>query len=807
MNTINIFLGSSIVELKEERDAFSDIINELNVKLKNTGYFIYLDKCEYDDGFLKNTPTQQIIDESILGSTYSYFIVRTRFGEYTKHEFDIAWESFLKTGKPKLSVMFGKCLENESLSEEAVLFQNRLKELRYYYKEYQNKEELKLNVILNLAVDDIILAQKMSVEDGGIYIGNTRLINTELIPIYSKHSQLIRLHKQLDELELEERKCEDKRGRRLLREKIHIVIAEIRKIEKLIYQTMLGLTKATRGEITPLLSRAIGYIENGNIEKAAEILNVNDVIDELEEYKDKAELSIEGIQSAIETTYIAIETMTQLPESLERSKEIELLFEKIISLEIYYNLNRLHCGLYARYLYKRKMYDKAEKYILLYIEAADTRIDSIRDFAQSEYALLGMQLDIEQVYEKDPKKYQELYVRVAYSYILIYSQAINKFQNDININPYMLGIWCDKLVDVLQNWVGEKDDSIKSIENQLNIEVEILKKVGYHKMDISELDGEKDAKRLIDQLEFMKECEKLNDEPQTDEPKEYLKEYVEKIKNLLEFLQTSDNMFAQNNGSIPSLFADYNKLTSALEEDHQEGILLLYSQIRIEHAEHYVKIANFSIAERDYRAAYDKLRTLTQQDEEVYKLFLCVACLGLSITLSYLSRHQESENILVEGISVCKQLIKCGNQYYRLLAKLYTNYIVLCLTGRVYDCLNKGMKYSSKAYDIYEAQKDSLNDDDKISFVKLCYFYGLLLLENGKSQEALKYLLRSLDIINSLCERSVQENHGLIDKAILLAIHLSIKVGEIDQVKKQLGRFYSEETIEAITSGVDEKTN
>lgn len=320
-NTINIFVGSSIIELKEERDAFSDIINELNVKLKNTGYFIYLDRCEYESGFFTGNPTQQIIDEKVLNSTYSYFIVRTKFGEWTEHEFDIALESFLKFGKPKLCVMFRKCLNTESLSEQALLFQNRLKELQYYYKEYQNKEELKLNVVLNLVVDDILSAKEISVEDGGIYIGNTKLINTELLPIYSKHSELARLHKHLDNLELLERKCEDKRERRLLREEIHEVVTKVREIEKLIYQTMLGLIRATRGKITPLLSRAIVYIESGDVEKAAEILNVNDVLDELEEYKDKTELSLEGIQSAIETAYIAIETMIQLPESLEMSKK------------------------------------------------------------------------------------------------------------------------------------------------------------------------------------------------------------------------------------------------------------------------------------------------------------------------------------------------------------------------------------------------------------------------------------------------------------------------------------------------------
>lgn len=802
-NTINIFVGSSIIELKEERDAFSDIVNELNVKLKNTGYFIYLDRCEYENGFFTGSPTQHIIDEKVLNSNYSYFIVRTKFGEWTEHEFDIALDNFLKFGKPKLCVMFRKCLDTDSLSEKALLFQNRLKELQYYYKEYQNKEELKLNVVLNLVVDDILPAKEMSVEDGGIYIGNTRLINTELIPIYSKHSELTKLHKHLDELEAQEKKCDDKRERRLLREEIHEVVTKVREIEKLIYQTMLGLTRATRGKITPLLSRAIVYIDNGDIEKAAEILNVNDVLDELEEYRDKTELSLEGIQSAIETAYIAIETMIQLPESLETSNKIELLFEKIISLELCYNLNRLHCGLYVRYLLKKKKYDKAEKYILIYIEAADTRIDSIQDFIRSEYSLLGMQLYIEEIYKKYPERYQNLYVQTAYSYILVYSKAVEKFQNDMNINPYMLGIFCDKLVENLKNWIGEKDDTIKDIEKQLRIKIDMLKKIGYRKVDISELNGEEDAKKLIAQIELEKEFEKLNDEPQTDNPKEYLKQYAEILRNLLNFFQTSDNMFVQNNSSTPIFQQEYEKYILALEEDNEELIMLLYLQIKIGHAEHYVKVANFIIAEKDYKAAYDKLKILMQHEDQIYRFFLCVVCTGLSSTLAYLNKHQEAENILVEGIGICEELAERENQFYRLLARMYTNYVVLCRDGKVYDCISKGMKYSQKAYDLFKEQIDILNNDEKIAFIKLCYNYGLLFIDNGKYLEALDYLLEGIDNINLLDEKSVQENYDLIHRIALMVIAIGRNIGNMDQIKKKLEHLYSQETIESLISNFD----
>lgn len=272
-------------------------------------------------------------------------------------------------------------------------------------------------------------------------------------------------------------------------------------------------------------------------------------------------------------------------------------------------------------------------------------------------------------------------------------------------------------------------------------------------------------------------------------------------------MQTSDNMFLQNNSSIQLFIQEYKRLTSALEENCEEDILLLYSQIKISDAEHFIKTANFDIAQKDYRAAYDQLKVLVRQKEQIHKVIFCGACSGLSITLSYLNKYEESENILLEGIDICEELAEQEHQWCRLLARMYTNYVVLCIIGNVYDCINKGLEYSRKAYTIFEAQESNLDDTEKATFVNLCYNYGLLFLKNGKYKEASTYLVRSLDIINSLCEKSIQENYGLIHKTIFLAIRLGIKVGNIGQIKKKLEHLYSAEAIDSLISNLLENAN
>lgn len=801
MRIINIFLGSSIVELKEERDAFADIVNELNFKLKNTGNFIYLYKCEYEDGFFNDEPTQKIIDNKILESSYSYFLIKTKFGKMTEHEFNVAKDSFLKYGKPKLSIMFGKCSENEQCSQETLSFKSKLEDLKYYYKEYQNKEELKLSIVLNLAVDDILSVSTLKAEDGGIYFEDMKIVDFEQIPIYSKHSELFKLNNQLLELEHEEQKTADRHERRIVREKINLITTKIREIENLIFNTMLGLVKVSRGKVTPLLNRAVIHLENGDVEKAAEILNVDDVIDELDAYKEKTELSVCGIQSAIETAYIAIETMIQLPKTASRTKEIELLYEKIISIEINYNLNRLHSGLYARYLLKNKKYVKAIEFLTLYLEATNIRMNSIQDFVSLEYALLGLQIDMEPLYNNDKKEYQKIYLDISYNHILAYEQALIKFEHNWNINQYMMGYYCDRTLDILKKWVGIKDNNIKDIEKDIRIKIDLLKKVGYKKTSNSTVDVKEECKKLTDYIKIETEFNKLNNEPQEDNPKEYLKQYVEMLEKSIDYMKNSENVFLENNTMTSNFYREYENIKTALNEDNKEDILCYYAQVKIGHAEHYFKVANFTIAKNDFKAAYDILKELLKLNNSVYDFFFCCVCSGLSKTLITLNEAEKGEKIILEGIELCECLVTKEPYYYALLARMYADYVSVCMNGRVYDCINKAMEYSLKSYSVFKSHTNMV-DVHKLDFIYVCYNYAHVLMENGKYNEALKYLMECLDTINFLNDKEIQENYNCIKDIVLYALSVSNKIGETEQIVLKLKKLYTKETIERLMNSL-----
>lgn len=825
MKRINIFVGSSIIELEKERQDFSEIINDLNVKLQNADIVFYLHKCENVSGNMLHSSTQELIDNTmILNSDYSYFIIKTFFHQWTKHEFEIAYDSFVKNGKPLISVMFCKLDDTKQLSQEAIDFQNKLQDMGYYYKQYRNSEELKLNIVLNIIVDDLLSGKELTVEDDGLYFGDIKIIDMNQITSYNNHIELGRLQHQLAKLEKEESTCEDKRERRLLREQIHEINVSIHEIESLIYQTMLNLTKVSRDGLTPLLKRAIHFIENGEIEKAAEILNIDDVNMELDSYIEKTDLSLKGVQSAIETAFIAVETMLQLPITFERSLEIERLFQKIISLETNYNLNRYHYGLYVRYLLNQHKYDNAIKYAWLYLECADIKIDLKESFSDTEYSLLGMVLTLEPLCKSDPERFVKLYISAYYRYIKILEKAVKTFSNDINISVYSLGINCDRLMEFIRTMDYNKDDDILCIEEDLIFILKKLKKEGYRKVvqvgqigevdqvDSSESDGERDAQRLIDQIELQNVFDKMNQEPDTDDPTDYLTEYLKTLEDILRFFETSNNMYIQNNPVKERFLLEYEQIKSAIDSQDNDTIVMFFVQCKIAHAKHFLNAANYDASIHDFETAYKILFEL--KDLDTFNAFLfCDTCFGYSNTLIAKIRAlqtksdsterikqcenlaKKAENISYEGVKQCERLAEKDDQYQLLLAKLYTNHAHITMVGRTKNCMVKGIDYSNKALSIFELRRNNLSPSECIDALKSCYLYALVLIENGKNEDALSRLLCGIGFLHSSDESTQIRERKLINSVILETIKTAAKNNKLDETISKLTDKLDPETV------------
>lgn len=98
---LRIFLASSINEFRIDRLAIGDFILRLNqiynrAKDSDKNIRFVLEKCEYYDEYIAIDGKQSEYDEIIPQCNIMCLLFGKTIGDYTKHEFDIAYKSFEK---------------------------------------------------------------------------------------------------------------------------------------------------------------------------------------------------------------------------------------------------------------------------------------------------------------------------------------------------------------------------------------------------------------------------------------------------------------------------------------------------------------------------------------------------------------------------------------------------------------------------------------------------------------------------------------------------------------------------------------
>ena len=90
MNTIKVFLASSIKEFSKERQTLMAFFQTLNNIYHERGVFLEMIICESLSHQMQNVRAQEMYNRAILESEYFYVIIGNQAGEYTIEEFNIA---------------------------------------------------------------------------------------------------------------------------------------------------------------------------------------------------------------------------------------------------------------------------------------------------------------------------------------------------------------------------------------------------------------------------------------------------------------------------------------------------------------------------------------------------------------------------------------------------------------------------------------------------------------------------------------------------------------------------------------------
>ena len=175
MQTIKIFLGSSITELHDERVTLGDyLMNSVRPIFKQDSIEVEVCKCEDIRSGNTGVPPQNKIDRLIRGCDVSVFMFKCKAGDMTVHEFDVT----RKLQKRKRHEIYVYCftVPEEDKSQELKDFQDRLIKEPFYWYDCKDVTDLESQFVLGLlkferqllgkAKPSIVDAENITEKDG-----------------------------------------------------------------------------------------------------------------------------------------------------------------------------------------------------------------------------------------------------------------------------------------------------------------------------------------------------------------------------------------------------------------------------------------------------------------------------------------------------------------------------------------------------------------------------------------------------------------------------------------------------------------
>ena len=149
MQTIKIFLGSSITELHDERLLLGDyLLNSVRPIFKRDGVDIEVVKCEDIRTGYRGKSSQEEINDLLRGCNISVFMFKTKAGPTTVREYNVA-QKLVGTKKHEIYVYcFG--VTDEEKEESLKDFKQQMREIELYWKTCKDINDLEKQFVIGL---------------------------------------------------------------------------------------------------------------------------------------------------------------------------------------------------------------------------------------------------------------------------------------------------------------------------------------------------------------------------------------------------------------------------------------------------------------------------------------------------------------------------------------------------------------------------------------------------------------------------------------------------------------------------------
>lgn len=280
MKYINIFIGSSIVEMEMERSKLMQFIQSLNNKYVERGVFLRGYICEETSSAMTLGGSQKRHNDFIeYDADAALFLFFHKAGEFTMEELKLARETFLRQGKPSVFVFFKAVDAAPDVSEEIQKCVGLVAgEYGHYYKVFDNVDTVKLELLQFLA-DALPGSGELLVRDNTVWMNGEAVegISSGNIFSYQNNPDLRRLKDKAASLERLMKGCSargDKNGALRLSVQLEQVREDYHELEKAILDTLTFFHRQCRkgAKADPLLQEALTQLELGEIEAAKALI-------------------------------------------------------------------------------------------------------------------------------------------------------------------------------------------------------------------------------------------------------------------------------------------------------------------------------------------------------------------------------------------------------------------------------------------------------------------------------------------------------------------------------------------------------
>ena len=332
MKNIKIFLIPSSDAVMGDMTEVRDFFRQLNEMYFDSGINFSILNA--------NEMTKNELKEHVADSDLSFFLFFEDVSDYMRRCFDIFFESFKKTDKPKIVTYFKYTESPNDMTDAVREFSQMLgNELKHYYNNYNSIDTLKLGILMQIKVMRLDASQITISDDGKICLNGQPVADTSKIPMFEFNERLNELKSRYDELtkewgRLRTLRMDDPNNEELYFEFSRVATERddtkkaLREFEDLLLKTSEELA-AKKGEMSPRQAEAYRLLEMGDVDGACEILPLDELLEDIRRNRRFAKNATDPLETNVEELATRITALNMKGLNNDTVAEIRRIYEEI----------------------------------------------------------------------------------------------------------------------------------------------------------------------------------------------------------------------------------------------------------------------------------------------------------------------------------------------------------------------------------------------------------------------------------------------------------------------------------------------